>query len=64
MSGMVEQFEGAASAVRSDLLGPLNRRGYIGVIAKVVESIRARPFPSSWHSNARQVPASRPNHAD
>jgi hypothetical protein len=53
MSGTVEQFEVAASAVRSVLSRPVNRRRYIGVIAKVVESIPARLFLSSWHSNVR-----------
>jgi hypothetical protein len=55
MSGTVQQFEGGSSAVRSVLSRPVNQRGYIGVIAKVVESIPARLFLSSWHSNARLI---------
>ncbi len=41
--------------VKTVLSRPVNRRGYIGAIAKVVESILARLFLSSWHSKARLI---------
>ena len=55
MSGTVEQFEGGCLCGAVRFIATGQPRGYIGVIAKVVESIPARLFLSSWHSNARLI---------